>query len=186
MSKDAYTERMPHTNRAPIGLQLNQAARVVGQQFDRALTEAGGSLPIWLVLLSLAGGTPANQRALANVVGLSEASLSHHLNAMERQGLVTRTRNETNRRIHDVAVTDDGKKLFRQLRTAAEAFDARLNDGLAPEDQAHLATLLDHLVSNISDTPRPVPPWAGIGPTALAARRPTAPAVTAETGNERN
>ena len=177
---------MSHSERPPIGLHLNQAARVVGQQFDRALTEAGGSLPIWLVLLSLAGGKPAHQRALANTVGLSEATLSHHLNSMERQGLITRTRNEANRRIHDVAVTDDGKTLFRQLRTAAQAFDARLNLGLTAADQAQLATLLDHVVSNISDTPRPVPPWAGIGTTALAARRPTGAPDTGEPDSERN
>jgi MarR family transcriptional regulator, transcriptional regulator for hemolysin len=164
-----------HANGLPIGLHLNQAARVVGQQFDRALTEAGGSLPIWLVLLSLASGQPATQRALAGTVGISEATLSHHLNSLEIAGLVTRTRNTSNRRVHDVAVTDEGRNVFRRLRTAAEAFDATLNHDLSQQDQAQLAELLDRVVANVSDRPRPVPAWAGVGASALAAREQATP-----------
>lgn len=175
---------MRHAEGPPIGLRLNQAARVVGQQFDRALTEAGGSLPVWLVLLSLSSGKPENQRALATVVGLAEATLSHHLNSMERLGLVTRERNATNRRVHDVTVTEEGTELFLRLRHAAEAFDARLNRGLPAQDQARLAELLDQVVANISDSPSPAPPWAGIGRTALAAQQsPVSPPSTHTTAD---
>ncbi len=55
----------------PIGLQLNRTARVVGRAFDDALTEAGGSLPVWLVLLNLTIRTVASQRELARAVGVS-------------------------------------------------------------------------------------------------------------------
>jgi MarR family transcriptional regulator, transcriptional regulator for hemolysin len=164
---------------------VNQAARIVGQQFDRALTRAGGSLPIWLVLLSLANGQPATQRALAGTVGISEATLSHHLNSLESAGLVTRTRNESNRRVHDIAVTEDGRALFQRLRTAAEAFDAALNHDLAPQDQAQLAELLDRIVANVSDRPRPLPPWAGVGASALPVREHTDPPIPGGQENER-
>jgi len=159
---------MTHPDGPPLGLHLNQAARVVGQQFDRALGEAGGSLPVWLVLLSLAS-RPATQRALAAIVGVSEATLSHHLNSMERDGLVTRTRNASNRRVHDVEATEAGRALFRRLRDAAIAFDARLNAGLSQDDRARFSALLRQVVGNVSDAPQPAPPWAGVGPTALAA-----------------
>jgi MarR family transcriptional regulator for hemolysin len=185
MSNELYAARVTHLNGPPIGLHLNQAARIVGQQFDRALTEAGGSLPIWLVLLSLSNGQPATQRALAGTVGISEATLSHHLNSMEGAGLVTRTRNESNRRIHDVAVTDDGRNMFRRLRTAAGAFDAVLNHGLSPQDQVQLAELLDRMVANISDTPQPVPPWRGVGASALATREHATPPMPGGLKNER-
>ncbi len=44
---------MPEPLPLPIGLRLNQAARAVGRAFDEALAEAGGSLPVWLILLNL-------------------------------------------------------------------------------------------------------------------------------------
>ena len=69
--------------RLPLGLSLARAARVVSRAFDEALGDAGGSLPMWLVLLNLKIGRAANQRTLADAVGVTEATLTHHLNAME-------------------------------------------------------------------------------------------------------
>src|SRR5579859_6110515 len=78
--------------RTPIGLELARAARTVSRAFDDALAEAGGSLPVWLVLLNLKTRHVSSQRELAEAVGVREATLTHHLNAMGAQGLVTRTR----------------------------------------------------------------------------------------------
>ena len=71
----------------PIGLRLSQTARAVERAFDEALGEAGGTLPVWLVLLNLKIRKPANQRELAEAVGVREATLTHHLNAMDARGL---------------------------------------------------------------------------------------------------
>ena len=46
---------MSRPARLPIGLHLAQVAKVVSRAFDDALAEAGGSLPVWLVLISLKG-----------------------------------------------------------------------------------------------------------------------------------
>ena len=64
----------------PIGLRLSQATRVVERAFDEALGEAGGTLPVWLILLNLKIRTPGTQRELAEAVGVREATLTHHLN----------------------------------------------------------------------------------------------------------
>jgi len=48
--------------RAPLGLQLSRANRAVSRAFDEALDQAGGSLPVWLVLLNLKIRRPGNQR----------------------------------------------------------------------------------------------------------------------------
>src|SRR5579875_3285103 len=110
----------------PIGLRLARAARVVSRALDTTLAEAGGSLPVWLVLLNLKTGRAANQRELAEAVGVTEATLTHHLNAMDAQGLVTRRRDSANRRVHVVELTAEGEAAFLRLRDAAAAFDARL------------------------------------------------------------
>jgi MarR family transcriptional regulator for hemolysin len=140
---------MPEPFPVPIGLRLNQVARAVGRAFDEALTEAGGSLPVWLILLNLKVRRPANQRELAEAVGIREATLTHHLNAMHADGLITRTRDDANRRVQVVAVTAKGDQAFVRLRDAALAFDTRLNAGLTGTDQAALATLLSRLAANV-------------------------------------
>jgi MarR family transcriptional regulator, transcriptional regulator for hemolysin len=133
----------------PIGLRLSSASRVVERAFDAALAEAGGSLPVWLVLLNLKVRRPANQRELAEAVGITGATLTHHLNAMHAQGLVARTRDDANRRVQVVTLTEAGEAAFLRLREAAIAFDARLRSGLAESELAALADGLDRLAANV-------------------------------------
>ena len=150
----------------PIGLRLNQAARAVERAFDKALAEAGGSLPVWLILLNLKIHKPANQQELAKAVGVREATLTHHLNAMDARGLVTRTRDPANRRFQVVTMTEAGEAAFLRLRSAAMAFNARLSAGLTGADLDTLAALLSQLAANVG-AEAASPPWAG-----LADRRP--------------
>ena len=74
----------------PIGLHLSRVAKEVSAAFDATLADAGGSLPSWLVLLNLKINESANQRQLADAVGIREATLTHHLSGMEQLGLLTR------------------------------------------------------------------------------------------------
>ncbi|MEV0400864.1 MarR family winged helix-turn-helix transcriptional regulator [Actinoallomurus sp. NPDC050550] len=137
----------------PIGLVLSQTAKTVSRVFDDALAAAGGSLPIWLILLTLKTQRPANQRELARAVGIQGATLTHHLNAMEADGLITRQRDPANRRIHQVALTERGEQLFRKLAAAAQSHDQRLRQGLQPEEIAALHRLLNRLQHNVTAEP---------------------------------
>src|SRR6516225_2831323 len=145
--------------RTPIGLELARAARTVSRAFDEALAQAGGSLPIWLILLNLKTRQVSSQRELAEAVGVREATLTHHLNALDTRGLVTRTRDPANRRVHVVELTPAGEAAFLRLRDAAAAFDRRLRDGLTGTDLDTLAGLLTHLAANVADEHGPAGPW---------------------------
>jgi MarR family transcriptional regulator for hemolysin len=134
----------------PIGFALNRASKIVGRAFETALAEAGGSLPVWLVLLNLSRGEMATQRALADALGLREATLSHHLAAMEADELITRRRDDGNRRVQVIELTDDGRAAFSRLRDAAVAFDVRLRHGIADADVAAATRVLERLSANVA------------------------------------
>jgi MarR family transcriptional regulator for hemolysin len=134
---------------------------MVSRAFDDALAGAGGSLPIWLVLLNLKTRRPANQRELAEAIGVREATLTHHLNAMDADGLVTRRRDNANRRVHVVELTEAGEETFLRLRTAAVAFDERLRVGISKDELASLEGVLDRLVRNVGPD-EASPQWAGL------------------------
>ena len=153
---------MDEAFRVPIGLRLSQAARIVSRAFDEALDGAGGTLPVWLILLNLKIHKPANQRKLAEKVGVREATLTHHLNAMDASGLVTRTRDAANRRVHVVELTEAGEAAFVRMQQAAIAFDARLRAGLADADLDQLSGLLGRLAANVGGADDAAPPWAGL------------------------
>ena len=99
--------------RPPLGLHLARATKEISRAFDDALAEAGGSGPIWLVLISLktrpAAPASGNWR---DAVGIREATLTHHLNAMDASGLITRRRDPENRRVHLVELTPAGEEAF--------------------------------------------------------------------------
>jgi MarR family transcriptional regulator, transcriptional regulator for hemolysin len=153
---------MDEAFRVPVGLRLSQAARTVSRAFDEALGGAGGTLPVWLILLCLKIYEPANQRELAEQVGVRQATLTHHLNAMDARGLVTRTRDAANRRVHVVELTAAGEAAFLRLQQAAAAFDARLRAGLADDDLDKLGGLLGRLAANVGGADAAAPPWAGL------------------------
>jgi MarR family transcriptional regulator for hemolysin len=104
---------------------------------------------MWLVLLHLKVRRPANQRELAESVGIREATLTHHLNAMDIEGLVSRRRDPANRRIHVVELTEAGEETFLRLRRAAVAFDQRLRTGITKDELASLEGVLGRLVRNV-------------------------------------
>jgi MarR family transcriptional regulator, transcriptional regulator for hemolysin len=148
--KECYPSLMPRPAHPPLGLHLNRVARTVSRAFDEILAEAGGSLPVWLVLISLKSRRLASQRELAEAVGIQGATLTHHLDTMESAGLVTRRRDPGNRRLHLVELTPAGEALFLRLRDAATAFDQRLRAGLSEGDVGQLEALLTRLRDNVS------------------------------------
>lgn len=149
-----YASRVPGPpTTPPIGLVLTRTAKIVSRAFDETLAAAGGSLPTWLVLLALHAQPGASQRELAASVGIRGATLTHHLNAMEAAGLVSRRRDPTNRRVHVVELTPDGERLFAALRGAAIAFDRRLRSGLDGDALTTLEQLLGSLAENAAGEP---------------------------------
>jgi MarR family transcriptional regulator for hemolysin len=134
----------------PIGLHLAQVAKVASRAFDDALAQAGGSLPTWLVLISIKRRQAASQREIAAAAGIRGATLTHHLNALESAGLVTRRRDPANRRVHVVELTPAGDALFLRLRAAATAFDERLRAGLSEGEISQLEETLSRLRDNVS------------------------------------
>jgi MarR family transcriptional regulator for hemolysin len=151
----------------PIGLRLAQAAKVVSRAFDDALAAAGGSRPTWLVLIALKSQPRANQKTIAEAVGIREATLTHHLNAMESAGLLSRRRDPDNRRVHLIELTDAGERLFGDLRKTAVAFDRRLRRDLDQADIERLEQVLAQLTRNVS---------GAVGAGAPSSPRP--PAIT--------
>jgi len=132
----------------PIGLEVARTGRLLNRAFDEALVRAGGSLPIWLIVTTLKRGDHVMQRDVAAAVGIEDATLTHHLNRMERAGLVTRRREPANRRNQVVELTPDGEELFVRMLATVRAFDRRLRAGVTGEELGQLRTLLHRLRTN--------------------------------------
>jgi MarR family transcriptional regulator, transcriptional regulator for hemolysin len=138
-------------HKPPIGREVAATAKALDRAFTEALASAGGTLPTWLILLTLKQQPHRTQQEIARAVGIGGPTLTHHLDAMEASGLVNRARGTGDRRAVHVELTPAGDALFGRLRTAAVSFDNRLRDGLSDAEIDQVRTLLGRLRSNVSD-----------------------------------
>ena len=138
----------------PIGLRLTRTSRAVTQAFERAMAEAGGSVSTWQVLLLVRSANWNTQSSLAEELGITGATLTHHLNALERKGLVRRWREESNRRVQRVELTDEGNELFDRLREVARRHDDMLRSRLTGDEVEQLGGLLEKLEAGVQTEAR--------------------------------
>ena len=127
---------------------LSRTAKTLGRALEDALAAAGGSTATWQVLRAVRGSEARTQAELAEVVGVRQPTLTHHLDGLERAGLVTRWRDPDNRRVQRALLTPAGEQLFVRLRRAAAAFEGQLTAGLEDGDLATLRRLLAVLTDN--------------------------------------
>jgi MarR family transcriptional regulator for hemolysin len=132
----------------PVSDLLFRTAKALARALDDALAAAGGSTATWQVLRAVRGSEARTQAELADVVGVRQPTLTHHLDGLERAGLVTRWRDPDNRRVQRVLLTAAGDDLFVRLRRAAAAFEGRLTAGLEDGDLATLRRLLATLAED--------------------------------------
>jgi MarR family transcriptional regulator for hemolysin len=141
---------MPRPTQPPVGLQLGNTAKAVSRAFNDALAEAGGTLPVWLVLSSVKSEDRRTQLELARAVGIEGPTLTRHLDGLEDAGLVRRQRDPVDRRAMRVELTDAGEELFQQLRQAVIAFNRRLTEGLSEQELDRFRRTLARLGENVS------------------------------------
>lgn len=137
-------------DKTPIGLQLAVTSKAVGRAFNAALAEAGGSLPIWLVLSTLRGESWRTQHELARAVGIEGPTLTRHLDGLEAAGLVVRRRHPVDRRAIQVELTASGEALHGTLLKKVIAFNSRLRGDLGDAEIERLRATLGRFEANLS------------------------------------
>ena len=134
----------------PIGRAIASSAKVLSRAFERELAEAGGSQPVWLILLALKQQAWRTQQDLAAAVGIEGPTLTHHLDGLDKAGLIERARDPNDRRAVRVELTDAGDKLFKRLAKAAIGFDQRLRAGLSEDELDEFRRVLARLRDNVA------------------------------------
>jgi MarR family transcriptional regulator for hemolysin len=132
----------------PIGLQLANTSKAVSRAFNDRLAEAGGSVPVWLILSSLKSNERRTQLDLARAVGIEGPTLTRHLDGLEQSGLIRRVRDDSDRRAVRVELTADGERLFQTLRHAVVAFNRDLTAGLTETELERIRKTLARLEQN--------------------------------------
>jgi len=129
----------------PLGRQLATTGRVVQDRFDGGLARHGSSLATWMVLRSAAREEGLSQRELASRVRVEGPTLVRHLDRMEQDGLVVRRRDERDRRVVRVCLTEAGRTRHAELRVVAAELDGQLRSLLTADEARTLERLLQRI-----------------------------------------
>jgi MarR family transcriptional regulator for hemolysin len=124
-------------------------SKFLSRAFDEALSQSGGSIPIWLILRALRDAEHRAQRELARSVGIEGSTLTTHLDNLEHAGLVRRIRDSSDRRTIHVELTEAGNEKYDELLRAVIAFDRRLRAGFDEQELEILGRALDRLQENV-------------------------------------
>ena len=130
-------------------LAVAEGLRPVLLRINRELrreTRAGGASPEQVGLLVAIKYTPGiGVRDLAARERISAAAMSKHVDRLERDGLVTRTPSEADRRRVGLTLTAEGQKLLRRVRSRRTAWLVSRLDRLGPGELASIEAALEPL-----------------------------------------
>ncbi len=100
----------------------------------------------WLMILLRERGT-LTQRELIEITGRRSATLSEQLDSMDKAGLITRGKNEEDRRNIDVTLTLLGRETAKDVEKARQELSDKLFDKLDEAEKRQLDIILKKLLS---------------------------------------
>ena len=107
------------------------------------------------VLATLSADEPCSQTQLAVRLGVTPAAVLMFLDELEPKGLVTRLRRADDRRVHDISLTDEGRRRLKAAQRAAARLQGRAVALLGEDGDAELRTLLAKLLEPVDAHPAP-------------------------------
>jgi DNA-binding MarR family transcriptional regulator len=147
---DELSKRMPTLDLRVEGIvdRISGIQRRIRRMLDETLEEHGLSSGEWHALgkLSRSEGGRLTAGDLAAQVELSSAAMTNRLDRLEKEGLVRRVQDETDRRSVQIEITPAGRELYLRAVDTQAAKEAIVAEALTPPQQDQLNDLLRRLM----------------------------------------
>jgi MarR family transcriptional regulator, organic hydroperoxide resistance regulator len=125
---------------------LHRAAQHMRAGLDEAAkAHALSGARDWIVLSALAEGPRQTQLALGHSLGVDKTTMTSLLDRMEARGLITRSTDRHDRRARIPELTEQGRRVQREVASARDRVEADLLGGFTAEEQRQLRDLLTRL-----------------------------------------
>jgi DNA-binding MarR family transcriptional regulator len=113
------------------------------RQDDILLREAGVSIDraLFPLLVRIGAAGSLSVVELADQVGRDHSTISRQMARLESLALISRRRGARDQRVHEAAITDDGKRAVRAITAARRRLLGKLLSDWRPEDREALARL---------------------------------------------
>ncbi len=134
---------------------LTDLGRLYGslkRNFDRSMVERGASLARtkMLILIQKEGGT-VRAIDIAERFGIAPRTVTEALDGLEREGLILRTPDPSDRRAKRISITPEGEAAVAVTEPIRQALSKRILVSLGPEEQASFHATIRKLLRCIDE-----------------------------------
>lgn len=136
-----------------LGYVVNHFARLMARDLEARIKPHGIALGTFPALLHLWEKDGLTQKELVAKLGVEQPTLAATLTRMERDGLVTRQRDEGDGRVQRIRLTEKARALREVAYVEATAVNARAVSGLTGAEQQQLLELMGRVISTLETTP---------------------------------
>ena len=128
-----------------VGYALRRAQGVLFADFSDTLAELG-LRPAQFAALSLLRQNPGvSQSSVCVALGVQKANFVAIIGKLEKCGLVTRRKSDTDARTYALEITSRGRRTLRRATERLARHEGRITARLGPKGRAHLLELLEKL-----------------------------------------
>jgi MarR family transcriptional regulator for hemolysin len=142
--------RQPKTHETPNPLRIvGQAYRTFARIVDAQLRELGFAMSQLPVLIVLKQGKPMPQAELARIARVEQSSMAQLLNRMERDGLVERVADPTDKRSRLISLTELASRRMHKGKAIMDATVKIALQGFSAADIERLDELMRRINENL-------------------------------------
>lgn len=114
----------------------------IANKYNNIASEFGITQSIGYLLINIHEEEGTTVSEVATLLGLKSTSLSRTLNNLEREGLIYRQSNQTDKRSVKIFLTEYGKEKRHLARVVVRKFNDYLNQNFTEEDKMKLINSL--------------------------------------------
>ncbi len=129
--------------------ELSAFNRKLRAFFDAAVREEGLTLTRARVLFALSRRGPLTQKDLAEELEIETPTLVRVLDGMEKQSLIRRREDETDRRAKRIEMLASGEAAYASVNALARHFRVQVAEDISPEDILTALAVIRKLTANL-------------------------------------
>jgi DNA-binding MarR family transcriptional regulator len=134
------SELIDHT-----GFWMRMVSNAVSQSFARKVETESVTVAEWAFMRALYGTDPTSPSVLANRMGMTKGAISKLADRLLANGLIERTADAEDKRVHSLCLTTEGKAKVPVLASLADKNDAEFFGVLTKDEHERLDQILKAL-----------------------------------------
>jgi len=134
-----------------LGRLSQQVSKSLGTRLEKKFRSAGIRINAaqWSILSMLQQSECVTQQCIGATLQMDKVTLTRAVNALEKQGFLTRSPLKDDRRINEISLNDRGKEIYSILAPLAEATLREAFEGIDKNKAASMMETLGKVYKNL-------------------------------------